>query len=29
MNLDGIGSNRPAVLLEYLQEVEGKVSIEQ
>ena len=29
MNLDGIGSNRPAVLLEYLKELEGKVSIEQ
>jgi len=29
MNLDGIGSNRPAVLLEYLKQVEGKVSIEQ
>jgi glycerophosphoryl diester phosphodiesterase len=29
MNLDGIGSNRPAVLLEYLKQVEGKVSSEQ
>ena len=29
MNLDGIGSNRPAVLIEYLKEIEGKVSIEQ
>jgi glycerophosphoryl diester phosphodiesterase len=26
MNLDGIGSNRPGVLIEYLQELEGKVS---
>jgi glycerophosphoryl diester phosphodiesterase len=26
LNLDGIGSNRPAVLIEYLQELEGKVS---
>jgi glycerophosphoryl diester phosphodiesterase len=29
MNLDGIGSNRPAVLIEYLKQVEGKVSSEQ
>jgi glycerophosphoryl diester phosphodiesterase len=26
MNLDGIGSNRPKVLIEYLKKVEGKVS---
>jgi glycerophosphoryl diester phosphodiesterase len=29
MNLDGIGSNRPGVLLEYLKQVEGKVSRKQ
>jgi glycerophosphoryl diester phosphodiesterase len=28
MNLDGIGSNRPGVLIEYLQALEGKVSSE-
>ena len=29
MNLDGIGSNRPGVLIEYLKELEGKVSLKQ
>jgi len=27
MNLDGIGSNRPAVLIEYLKKVEGKADM--
>jgi glycerophosphoryl diester phosphodiesterase len=29
MNLDGIGSNRPGVLIEYLKKIEGEVSSEQ